>query len=230
MNPIGLYEFGSSEEVVRQVQSRFVDFFRHSAPVLDIGCGRGVFLELLREAGIEAVGIDHSQEAAAACRARGFSIHCEDARQFLGKTAGQFGGIFCSHVIEHMGYDDATSFLALCHGALRPGGLLLVLTPNPEDLAVIAETFWLDPTHVRPYPKLLLQSMLRANGFAVKRVEQFLGSWRLIGRRNLPAYFLRRILLGRYFGRPNTLVLAEKQRQPAVPTPTTETVLCQSRS
>jgi hypothetical protein len=52
--------------------------------------------------------------------------------------------------------------------------------------------------------------MLQANGFKVTRAEQFLGSWRMVGRRNLPGYFLRRILLGRYFGRPNTSVLAEK--------------------
>lgn len=215
MKPISLYEFGSDEEAVRQVQTRFVELFRNAAPVLDVGCGRGIFLELLRNAGIEAVGIDRSPESVAACRARGFDVHCQDALQFLDGSAGRFGGIFCSHVIEHMSYDDAMAFLGLCHKALREGGLLLLVTPNPEDITIIGEIFWLDPTHVRPYPKLLLQSMLQANGFTVTRAEQFLGSWRMIGRRNLPGYFLRRILLGRYFGRPNTSVLAEKTAAPA---------------
>ncbi len=228
MKPISLYEFGSGEDVVRQIQSRFVDFFRRSAPVLDIGCGRGLFLELLQGAGIQAVGVDQSEESVAACRERGFTVHCEDARHYLARTTGQFGGIFCSHVIEHMGYDDAMEFLALCHGALREGGVLVVVTPNPEDLTIISEIFWLDPTHVRPYPKLLLQSMLQTNGFKVRLVKQFLGSWRMIGRRNLPMYLLRRMLLGRHFGRPNTLVLAEKQAQPAGTI--TEKVPCQNHS
>jgi 2-polyprenyl-3-methyl-5-hydroxy-6-metoxy-1,4-benzoquinol methylase len=215
MKPISLYEFGSDEGVVRQIQQRFVGLFRGSAPVLDVGCGRGLFLELLRAAGIDAVGIDHSQESVAACRERGFTVHCQDAREYLAGATGRFGGIFCSHVIEHMGYEDAMRFLELCHQALRDGGLLLLVTPNPEDLTIISEIFWLDPTHVRPYPKALLERMLAAHGFEVVRSEQFLGSWRMIGRRNLPGYFLRRILLGRYFGKPNTFLLARKTAAPA---------------
>jgi 2-polyprenyl-3-methyl-5-hydroxy-6-metoxy-1,4-benzoquinol methylase len=215
MKPISLYEFGSNEGVVRQVQQRFVELFRGAAPVLDVGCGRGVFLELLRAAGIEAVGIDHSGESVAACRERGFTVHNQGALEYLAGAAGRFGGIFCSHVIEHMGYDDAMHFLELCHGALREGGLVLLVTPNPEDLTIISEIFWLDPTHVRPYPKLLLERMLAANGFEVVRSGQFLGSWRMIGRRHLPGYFLRRILLGRYFGKPNTFLLARKTAVPA---------------
>lgn len=215
MKPISLYEFGSNEGVVRQIQQRFVDFFRKASPVLDVGCGRGLFLDLLRAAGIQGVGIDHSEESVAACRKRGFTVHCEDALKYLARRMGQFGGIFCSHVIEHMSYDTAMYFLQLCHEALREDGLLLLVTPNPEDLTIISEIFWLDPTHVRPYPKLLLQRMLTANGFKIVRAEQFLGSWRMIGRRNLPGYFLRRILLGRYFGRPNTFILAEKIASPA---------------
>ncbi len=228
MNPISLYEFGSDEAVVRQIQSRFIEFFRHAAPVLDVGCGRGVFLELLRSAGIEAVGIDHSPESIAACRKRGFNVAQQGAQQYLAGAENRFGGIFCSHVIEHMGYDEAMTFLELCRRALRERGVLLLVTPNPEDLTVISEIFWLDPTHVRPYPKLLLHSMLAAQGFSIKRSEQFLGSWRMIGKRNLPMYLVRRMLLGRHFGRPNTLVLAEKQALPNQLIADTETVHCQS--
>ncbi|SRR6266481_1974719 len=210
MKSISLYEFGSSEDVVREIQARFVPFFLKSAPVLDIGCGRGVFLELLAKAGVEAVGIDHSEESIAACRQKGLTAHLEDARAYLQSNAGRFGGVFCSHVIEHMSYDDAMNLLALCHRALRLGGSLLLITPNPEDLAVIAQIFWLDPTHVRPYPRELLEAMLCANEFRVKASGHFLGSLREIGLRNLPAYLLRRMLLGKYFGKPNTLIFAEK--------------------
>lgn len=210
MKPISLYEFGSSEQVVRQIQQPFVDLFRGQSPVLDIGCGRGIFLELLAKADIDAVGVDQSEEAVSACRAKGFSVDCEDGRAYLNRTVGRFGGIFCSHVIEHMSYQDAMTFLQLCYGALRPSGVLLLVTPNPEDLTIISEIFWLDPSHIRPYPLLLLKSMLDAIGFHVIRESQFLGSWRLVGKRRLPGYLFRRILLGRHFGRPNTLVLAKK--------------------
>ncbi|MGC2697263.1 MAG: methyltransferase domain-containing protein [Candidatus Angelobacter sp.] len=215
MNPISLYEFGSGEDEVRQIQAPFVDLFRHSAPVLDVGCGRGVFLELLAAAGIEAVGLDHSPESVSICQGKGYTVHCEGARQYLERNAGWFGGIFCHHVIEHMGYEEAMAFLGQCHLALRPGGTLLLGTPNPEDIAVISELFWLDPTHVRPYPHRLLQSMLKASGFKIKFSRQYLGSWRMIGRRNLPMYLFRRMLLGRHYGKPNTLVLAEKEIQTA---------------
>jgi 2-polyprenyl-3-methyl-5-hydroxy-6-metoxy-1,4-benzoquinol methylase len=210
MMPISLYEFGGSEDLVRQVQKRFVKLFQGSGPVLDIGCGRGVFLELLSAAGIEAVGIDHSQESVAACQQKGFTVHCGEASEYLQRNPGKFGGIFCSHVVEHMDYDNAMALLELCHGALRPDGKLLMITPNPEDLTIIAEIFWLDPTHVRPYPKKLLMSMLVAAGFQVVLGQQYLGSWKMVGRRHLPGYLFRRLLLGRYFGRPNTMVLAKK--------------------
>ena len=208
--PISLYEFGGSENTIRRIQKRFVDLFRDCAPVLDIGCGRGVFLELLSAAGIEAVGIDHSEEALAVCQQKGFAVHREDARSYLRQKPGQFGGIFCSHVIEHMAYEDAIEFLELCRCALRAKGVLLVVTPNPDDLCVMSTIFWLDPTHVRPYPKPLLERMLQGVGFEIRMTQQFLGSWRLVGRGNIPGYLLRRMLLGRHYGKPNTMILAAK--------------------
>jgi SAM-dependent methyltransferase len=211
MKAISLYNFGGDEELVRRIQGPYVEFFRSHGPVLDIGCGRGLFLELLTKAGLEATGIDQSQEAVLACQEKGFKVQCEDAGTYLKSNPGQFGGIFCSHVIEHMGYEDALAVLELCHKALKPGGVFLIITPNPQDLAVIAEMFWLDPSHVRPYPKPLLKTMLEAIGFQVNLEKQFLGTWRMVGRRNLPGYLFRRILLGKYFGKPNTLLLATKE-------------------
>jgi SAM-dependent methyltransferase len=210
MKSISLYEFGGSEYLVRRIQRPFSKIFLGYDPLLDIGCGRGIFLELLRSANIVGVGIDRSEEAVTACGQRGFNVHQADAHSFLHANPGAFGGIFCSHVIEHMSYEAAVSFLELCNSALRPGGILLTITPNPTDLAVISEVFWMDPTHVRPYPKLLLRSMLNATGFEVTSEKQFLGNWRMVGRRNLPAYLFRRILLGRYYGKPNTLSLGRK--------------------
>lgn len=208
--PVSLYEFGGSEKVVRHIQRPFVKFFQNASPVLDIGCGRGIFLELLTSAGVDAVGLDHSDEALAFCRRKGFEVYQADARSYLAQNEHQFGGIFCSHVIEHFAYEDALELIQLCHAALRPGGVLLLVTPNPLDLAVITEIFWLDPTHVRPYPTQLLKSMLASSGFRVTLERRFLGDWHLIGKRHLAGYLVRRLLLGRYYGKPNALVLAKK--------------------
>jgi len=210
MKAISLYEFGGSEDLVRRIQKRFVKLFAGCGPVLDIGCGRGIFLELLASGGIEAVGLDHSPESIAACEARGFTVYRQEADEYLRQSTGKFGGIFCSHVIEHMGYEDAMTFLGLCYAALRPGGKLALVTPNPEDITIIGEIFWLDPTHVRPYPMKLLMRMVEAVGFRVTMTDQYMGNWRMAGRRQLPGYLFRRLLLGRYFGRPNTMVLAQK--------------------
>jgi SAM-dependent methyltransferase len=189
---ISLYEFGGGEDTVRQIQKPFVEYFRGCSPVLDVGCGRGIFLDLLSTAGVEAVGIDHSAEALAVCQQKGFIVQREDASTYLKQNSGRFGGIFC-------------------HKALRRKGVLLVVTPNPTDLCIMSEVFWLDPTHVRPYPGPLLEKMLRAIGFEIRVTKQFLGSWRLIGKSGIPGFLLRRMLLGHRFGKPNTLVLAAKE-------------------
>jgi len=208
-----LYEFGGDEELVRRIQTRFVSFFAGCERVLDIGCGRGIFLELLKKSSIKGIGIDPASESIEACRKKGFSdVVREDAVTYLARHTREFDGIFCSHVIEHMSYEDAVTFLRLCSQALRPGGVLVLITPNPQDLTVISEIFWLDPTHIRPYPLRLLTRMVETAGFRVTLAEAFLGSWRLIGRRKLPVHLLRRCFLGHNYGRPNTLVVGRSSR------------------
>lgn len=203
-----LYEFGASEGAVRYLQQRFVQRFRGCSPVLDIGCGRGIFLSLLKEAGIESVGLDRADEAVQASRSHGFTIEQAECLPFLETTQQKFGGVFCSHVIEHMDFESATRLIEACRRVLRPGGKLVIVTPNPEDLAIIGEIFWLDPTHVRPYPSLLLCSMLEGAGFKVTQREQFHAGWRFIGRRNLPAFYWKKFLLGKNYGCPNAAVTA----------------------
>jgi len=204
-----LYEFGGTEQVVRNYQKRFVQYFQRGSTVLDIGCGRGVFLELLRENGIYGVGLDASPEALATCGKKGISnVHLGDALTFLEDKASCYDGVFCSHVIEHLEFAQATRLLALCYQALTPGGTIIIITPNAADLYVLSTTFWLDPTHVRLYPLLLLVSMFKQAGYLVEDsgfVHAAGGS-----RRMLPRFYFLRLILGPYFGHENTFIVGAK--------------------
>jgi 2-polyprenyl-3-methyl-5-hydroxy-6-metoxy-1,4-benzoquinol methylase len=206
-----LYAFGGSEEQVRSYQRRFISFFAPPGPVLDVGCGRGTFLELLRNKQIEAYGVDTSPGAIETCHQKGFR-HVEqgDALTYLSDVREQFTGIYCGHVIEHMTSAEVHQFLRLAWQALKPGGRLLVVTPNPLDLRVISEYFWLDTTHVRPYPLRLLENMLKNAEFNSVSGSSFRST--RPGKRELPRYLLLRLLLGKHYGLSDTYVTGEKSK------------------
>jgi 2-polyprenyl-3-methyl-5-hydroxy-6-metoxy-1,4-benzoquinol methylase len=202
------YVFGGSAKQVRRTQRRFVRVFAGHAPVLDIGCGRGIFLQLLRDSGIEGIGIDRYEPAVAACCSQGLTAHVADALDFLSEQPAAYGGIFCSHVIEHLSFDNANCLISLCASALVPEGRLVIVTPNPRDLGVIGETFWLDPTYVRPYPVALLASMLEAAGFEVIERGTFHGG---LPKREWCRAFFYRLFLGPFHGHPNAYVVGQKR-------------------
>jgi SAM-dependent methyltransferase len=209
---LSAYEFGGSEDHVRSIQRFFLKYFRGCQRVADLGCGRGIFLDLLRDEGIEGVGVDSSEEAFEACRKKNLTVfHRDDIFAFLGDCHQQFDGIFCSHVIEHLAYEDGVRLMELCYQALRPSGRLLIVTPNSNDLAVLGEIFWLDPTHVRFYPLPLLQRMATSIGFDGVCGGNVLGSWKAIPKHQLISFFVRRLFWGRFFGRPNTYLVADKR-------------------
>ncbi|GAC1641629.1 MAG: hypothetical protein NVS4B2_31160 [Chloroflexota bacterium] len=201
------YLFGGSEKQVRRTQQRFVDVLSGASPVLDIGCGRGIFMRLLRSAGTRVVGIDPHAPAVERCRADGLDVHCADALSYLPDHTDHFGGIFCSHVIEHLDFEDGQRLVDGCATAMKRGGRLVIVTPNPSDLGVIGNTFWLDPSHVRPYPVLLLRSMVTQAGLRVVRSGVFHGG---VPKREIGTYLLKRAMLGSFYGKPNAYVLASK--------------------
>jgi len=139
-------------------------------PVLDLGCGRGEFLELLRAAGVEARGIDLSAESVARCRAKGLDAEVADLFAYLGaQPEGSVGGIFCAQVVEHLPPERLPELIRLAAPCLEPGGILAIETPNPECLAIFATHFYLDPTHTRPVPHALLVFYLEE--FGVGNIE-----------------------------------------------------------
>src|SRR6476661_1845279 len=114
---------GSTADV-RERQRPYVDDFRDAAPVLDVGCGRGEFLGLLREAGIEARGVDADADMVAYARGEGLEVEQADALAYLEEQPdGAFGGIFAGQVVEHLPPATLLRFLELAAQKLRPGGL-----------------------------------------------------------------------------------------------------------
>jgi len=163
---IDLCRFRSDEELLLQ-QKKFVKYFLGApGPVLDLGCGRGAMLELLRDHGVDSYGVDTFGPGAQICRQKGLKIIEDDLFIHLqGLPSSCLGGVFCSHVVEHLAPAPAMTLLRESFRVLRPQGTLLIVTPNSKDLAVALEGFWLDLTHVRFYPARLLSVLLEQVGF-----------------------------------------------------------------
>ncbi len=166
--------FRGSEEYVRSNQRFYLDRFRAAGRVLDLGCGRGEFLELLRENAIAGRGIESSEESVSYCRAKGLDVEKADLFDYL-ETLPEASEdiIFCSQVVEHLDPARLASLVRLCASRLRKGGLLAIETPNPECLAIFATHFYLDPTHTRPVPPALLSFHFEENGMGAIEVHRF---------------------------------------------------------
>jgi O-antigen chain-terminating methyltransferase len=158
--------FRGTESSIRDRQRRYVAYFEGCTNVLDVGCGRGEFLHLLREAGIGAQGVDLDDDLVLWCRERGLAVRCADALQYLAALPdGELDGIFSAQVVEHLRTDDLLRFIDLAYQKLRPEGRIVIETLNPESLLVLYRWFWMDLTHERLVHPDTLMFVLRSVGF-----------------------------------------------------------------
>lgn len=165
--------FRGPEEDIRDRQRHYVLRFAGSAPVLDLGCGRGEFLQAARDAGLAAMGIDQNEECVALCRAKGLAAEKADLFAHLDSLADQsLGGIYCAQVVEHIDPHRLPDLVVLMANKLRTGALAVIETPNPECLAIFATHFFIDPTHTRPVPPRLLGFYMEEAGFGRIEVER----------------------------------------------------------
>ncbi len=171
-----LFHSDAAEPGLKAWHTPYADAFRGCADVLDLGCGPGYFLDLLRERGIRGVGIDLDPAMVRAAQARGHDARAGDHRT-VATFAEAFDGIHLSHVIEHLWGDDAVGLLEASAAALRPGGLMIVRTPNWGNATVRHGGFWLDHTHKRPYPLELLAKIAGDLGLTVARAGYEQGGW-----------------------------------------------------
>jgi O-antigen chain-terminating methyltransferase len=159
--------FRGSESDIRARLAAFVPYFQGQSDVLDVGCGRGEFLMLLREHGIAARGLDLNVEMVEVCRAHGLDASHGDARAYLrGLPDASLGGLVAVQVIEHLEPSYLVEFLTLAFDKLRPGARLVLETINPACWVAFFESFLRDLTHQKPIHPETLQFLLQASGFA----------------------------------------------------------------
>ena len=155
-----------SVEAIRERQRPYVEDFRAAAPVLDIGCGRGELLSLLRDAGVEARGIDADADMVAYARGDGLDVDQADLVEYLeGLDDASLGGIFMGQVVEHLPPGALVRSLELAARKLRPGGVLVAETINPLSPLALRHYF-ADLTHAQPLVPETLQLLARQSGFA----------------------------------------------------------------
>lgn len=163
------FEFRGSSDLI---QSRLAEYLSDVLPVaylggrvLDVGCGRGDWLELLQLNSVSALGVDTDQASVEDCLRRGLDAQVGDAIELLEKLPeDSLSVVTAFHVVEHLPLEALLRFIKGALRCLRSGGLLLLETPNPANLAVAMETFYLDPTHLKPIPHSLLSYLVTKLG------------------------------------------------------------------
>lgn len=168
--------FRGDEKAITQRQEEYISDFKNSAldfkkyPVLDIGCGRGEFLETLKRHGIRGIGIDINSDMVERAKKKGMEAIQGDATQFLKEARSQSLGVITGfHIVEHIPFPALLELFSSAHRALKKDGFVIFETPNPENLVVGACNFYMDPSHLNPIPPALLAFALETMGF--RKVE-----------------------------------------------------------
>ena len=200
-----------SRELIKsrlRVYLPFVEPLKYLDPdarALDLGCGRGEWLELTKELGLNAHGIDLDDGMLLACKELDLSVETGDAISYLEKLADESQTVVSAfHVVEHITFEQLQLLVSEAIRVLKPGGLLIMETPNPENIVVATRNFYLDPTHQRPIPPELLSFLPEFYGFSRIKIIRLQESKDLINRADLT---LQDVLSG---ASPDYAVVAQK--------------------
>src|SRR5262249_8476233 len=169
--------FRGSREIIRsrlQIYLSFIEplkFLGDRPAAVDLGCGRGEWLELLAEKGFAGGGVDLDDGMLQSCRGRGLRVSNQDAVAFLLNLANEKQGIVSAfHLAEHLEFMHLQSLVEEASRVLKPAGLLILETPNPENFRVSSMDFYYDPSHRHPLPPELLSFVLEYYGFRPVKV------------------------------------------------------------
>ncbi|HEY7805028.1 MAG TPA: methyltransferase domain-containing protein [Orrella sp.] len=170
-------QFRSSRSDIKARLSVYHDFLNalkiasDERKALDLGCGRGEWLETLQQFEFDAQGVDVDEGMLEPCRAQGLSVKQADAIETLKELEDNSVAVISAfHLVEHIPFDQLLELMTQARRALVPGGLLIMETPNPENLSVGTSSFYLDPTHNKPIPHALLAFSTRYCGFGFQKV------------------------------------------------------------
>jgi len=162
--------FRGNEEDIKKAQSSYIPYFEGKQNVLDLGCGRGEFLQLLKENNISAIGVDSFGEFVQKCKSSGLEVIQGDAIDYIKQVAEKtLGGIFASQLVEHLSIQQLVELCNEAYKKLEDGGCIVLETPNPTCLSIYTNAFYIDPSHVKPVHPKLLEFLLREAGF--KKIE-----------------------------------------------------------
>lgn len=169
--------FRGSRDIVRARVEPYVDIVTSAgagseeSPVVDVGCGRGEWLELLKERGLHAFGIDLNDEFTESASVQGLKvIHGDAIVELRELPSGSVGAVTSMHLVEHLPFDKVVALIESASAALRDGGVLILETPNPENIDVATHYFYMDPTHRNPLPPEMLRWVVEACGFRDVRI------------------------------------------------------------
>ncbi|MFN8176615.1 MAG: class I SAM-dependent methyltransferase [bacterium] len=171
--------FRGSRADLKKSFDKYADVIRELAlgpndAVLDLACGRGEWVEWLAEHGIRGEGVDLNPHVIEDCFRAGVTARRQDLFDALAERAdGSLALVTAFHIVEHLDFATLSRFGDEVVRVLRPGGAVILETPNPANVLVGACTFWMDPTHVKPLPGLFLQYFLESKGFSDVRLLHF---------------------------------------------------------
>jgi len=176
-------QFRGTREDIKARQSIYLPLIEQAkagtdeAPVLDVGCGRGEWLELLKESGYVGKGVDRNRIMIQQCLELGLNVFQADLIEFLcNQEPNSFGAVTAFHVIEHLSLKTLITVLDESLRVLKPGGIVILETPNPENLIVGSYTFYSDMTHKNPLVPSSLHFLAEQRGFVnplIKRLHSF---------------------------------------------------------
>jgi|SRR5581483_3144033 len=162
---------GTRAELLERYRDAAARFVGHG-PVLDIGCGAGEFLQLLAEQGVEARGVELDADLVADVQRLGLKAEVGDGLAALKAVPDEsLGGVVLNQVIEHLSQQEVVDLVLVAFDKLRPGGLMVCETVNPQSLYVYARSFYVDPTHVRPVHPAYLAFVFREAGFESVEID-----------------------------------------------------------
>ncbi len=197
-------------EVAMRYFKPFVQYLRGSQRILDVASGQGHFLQILKEAGLNAEGIEVDSDLCELTRSKGLKVTQGNFFEFLKTVSvGTYDGASASHIVEHFLPVQIEELLALLHNAVKPGAPLVIITPNIANIRRAVGDFWRDPTHVRPYPISALSKLLRRTGWEVVESDEYTDRKPSIGRSII--YAIRNALLGRYWVGDDLYVIARRK-------------------